>query len=76
MEGTPLMEMMREARDAEKDLQRIRWGGEAQASTYEGEAGLRRMMGEQSYKQGIMGTSLLSGASQIGAMYYKGKLKE
>jgi hypothetical protein len=36
------------------------------------------MMGEQSYKQGIMGagTSLLSGASQIGAMYYKGKLKE
>jgi hypothetical protein len=78
MEGTPLLTLMESAREREKDLQRIRWGGEAQASTYEGEAGLRRMMGEQSYKQGIMGagTSLLSGASKIGSMYYTGKLKE
>jgi hypothetical protein len=72
MEGTPLLVMMDTARQVEKDLQRIRWGGEAQANAFEGEAGLQRMMGKQAYQTGIMGagTSLLTGASRIAWMSY------
>jgi len=71
-EGTPLLVMMESAREAERDVQRIRWGGEAQASVYQGEAGLQRIMGKNAYTQGVMGagTSLLSGASMATAMYY------
>ena len=78
MEGTPLLVMMNTAREVEKDLQRIKWGGEAQANAFEGEAGLQRMIGKQAYQQGIMGagTTLLSGASRVGTMYYGGSLKK
>ena len=77
MEGTPLLVMMETAREVEKDIQRIKWGGEAQAAAFEGEAGLQRMIGKQAYQQGIMGagTSLLTGASRIGAMSYTRKIK-
>ena len=73
MEGTPLLVMMETAREVEKDIQRIKWGGEAQASAFEGEAGLQRMIGKQAYQTGIMGagTSLLTGASRMGAMEYR-----
>jgi hypothetical protein len=73
MEGTPLLVMMNTAREVEKDVQRIKWGGEAQANAYEGEAGLQRMIGKQKYITGAMdaGTTLLTGASRIGGLYWE-----
>ncbi len=78
MEGTPLLVMMNTAREVEKDLQRIKWGGEAQANAFQGEAGLQRMMGKQAYQQGVMGagTTLLTGASRAAGMYYMGTLNK
>ena len=77
MEGTPLMVMMDSAREAERDAQRIRYGGELESWAYEGESGLQKMIGKQAYKAGMVGagTSLLSGASRAYGMYYGGTLK-
>lgn len=77
-EGTPLLVMMDSARQAERDAQRIRYGGEIESFAYQGEAGLQRMTGKQAYQAGLIGAgvSLLSGASRIGGMYYGSTLKQ
>jgi hypothetical protein len=77
MEGTPLITLMNTARNVEKDVSRIKWGGEARANAFEGEAGLQRMIGKQKYAEGVMGagTTLLTGASKIGGMSYQASIK-
>ena len=74
MERTPLLVMMSDARTMEKDLQRIKYGGDIESTSFLSEAGLNRMVGKQAYQQGMIGAgvSLLSGASKMTNYYYQG----
>ncbi len=76
-EGTPLLVMMEAARQAEKDAQRIRYGGDIESLALLIEAGLQRMIGKQAYQAGQIGAgvSLLSGAARASSMSYGRSLK-
>ena len=74
-EGSPLLVMMENAREAELEAQLIRYGGETQAGFLGDEAKLHLFSGRVARNQAAIGagTTLLSGvanAAGVGASYY------
>jgi hypothetical protein len=73
--GSPLLVMADNAAQAEMDAQLVRYRGELGATTYQGEANLRRYGAGRAEAGGYLGagSTLLSGAYDIGSRYYGGK---
>ena len=72
-EGSPLMVMLENARQAEYEAQLIRYGGEVQSQFATSEARLRMFQGAEARRTGAIGagTTLLAGVSNAGGAYYK-----
>lgn len=66
LEGSPGFVLLDNARQAELDAQRLKYGGEVQAEGYDAQARLHRFMAPQYEQAGMIqsGTTLLTGFSQ------------
>lgn len=73
-EGSPLLTIMDNARQAEIEKQRILYGGELRATGLQNQATLSRYQGGQAATAGFYGAgiNLLSGISSAGLQYYRG----
>ena len=73
-EGSPLLVMLENARQAELEAQLIRYGGEIQAGFLEGESRLSTFRGRNARRAGNIGagTTLLSGVANAYAGYKGG----
>ena len=71
-EGSPLLVMADTARQAERDLQLIRYGGEVSAAGFEAQAGLQRFYARQAERTGAIGAgvSLLGNVANIASQSY------
>ena len=72
MQGSPLLVMQDTAAQGEMDALAIRYGGDVEAARKRSEANVMKMQGKSAERLGMIGagTTLLSGAGQIGRMYY------
>ena len=77
MSGSPLLVMEDTARQGELDALTIRYGGDVAAARARSQANLMRMQGADKMTAGYIGagTTLLTGATQMGMSFYKGGKK-
>jgi hypothetical protein len=76
-EGSPLLMLMEQAEEGERDAQAIRYGGEVNAASSLNQGIMAGYQGEQAYNAGMIsaGSTFLTGLGQTGIAGYQYKKK-